>query len=1636
MSYVGVKRVGENKKSHRRKAPKPREKVAEVLTIPRGPPVVVVTAPPDPRQNENQSVVPGPGVNSEALGLDPSVGDRQKSMSDALLYVRPKVDGRQPFRSYAKKGKGLDLEHIRHAPIPNLTPASLLAADPQTRIPLGVLGAGFIPKSIKRPRRQDKAAWRSYRDTIAVKAKELGVPLHLHKRNGFQYLSLSLQQLFQVHKETRLPERNLCALIRPGYPVAGYDDLDMPLVGVTTLDEVYVVRDLVVSAYRAMFCAYFQQIYNRPPRLGRDKEYWFDATILTKISLHPHFIHEAWATLGDYKRFSSGFVAFLTKQRAAGDLYAKQLFYEKKGVYSCIVDQSVKSKNSLLRLAYNRKPWPLASTRRRALKPLSVRVPVERTVGGVETGERGADEELSVPQSEDEALFISLPTYCITCPIGASDLLRVPERHQTANTRRCGGRKKRPVERRNGDKGDDPELLRQIEDCLRVAGENGEVTLGSGKSGMYRVSTADKCLFGKEHKNNGAYVATNQDNTGVKYRCYSQRCSGEMMDLRFRGNKPKANTPSTVHNDVSEPHQQEQARRSQQALVPQPKKQRTSRAQEPIIFFAVDGVLGSFQPNQQFKVRPGSKAQIRRITAAGIQVGVWMTASESWKLEHIKKIASWSKVLTKDNCLEQPSGHRMKPISAQCWEHAPNVRLIDDNPTRIPECDQPLVIQVPSWKPSYGNDGQLKKAVSKALLELTRAQPGAGEKMAEMGNNPNDDLPQVTVAMKYDLANLEQIHLLELSCELQRQGDKLYEAFFGKESGTPTTLYTVFEADMDFREGRLYGRDFEPTRIQGWMSRFLTYRYYHHTYIHNAAPTLILQIYTSCYGANAVPEVFREYATNRSTFFARLRAEEPKLVACTKKQLSTACVKIYHGLKHTSHYKQVFDIDLGDDPLAGGDPVPLLVRLEDEISEMETKLSTHPDYVDMYQDVIKKTGKSRIPRSFIARVWQVPENEIICLLMEYYKKHTSHAPGSLEFDGLKVARLRQGAEYDPDVRVDPVILRKGEAYIKERHPNHFEVKLAEEDLNPTLADYDKFYGPKAINRIRTPLEKAIYFIERDGQVKRARRLEGYGMLPHKTIPGVYVRDAEAKEFIGDALISTGVQAPMNKLTEWFDCFPSARFPLLTRKKIANNIISFTDGFLDINKMVGTQFRTAFTLWEGFEGTPPITDWYYERPMPAMDDPMLRAPLWEKMLRAQMSEEVMSVFEALIGRLCYRLRTFDNWQVMPFLLGDANTGKGTALDIVKQIFPPGSVGVLTATMEKKFGLENLYKKRLVIGPDVPRELRSLLAQTDFQSMVSGEGVSIARKNQVAVNEEDWTAPMLFAANELPNYKDNSGSISRRTVVFEFINLIKTRDTLLKTKILKDEKVNILIRCLVRYMKLREEIGGKDFWKCMPDELQRVQADVKEASNPLAEFLANGSDYYQVLHKKGEITTLTALDTAYGAWMKFSQQKPGEKIGNDRHPIKAAGFVLEQQNLCKVCDQKLSKTNCGGHYNPQNRRKKWVIKDCLLRKLNDDGGELQARRELPPIVWPNGVGRGDKEPTDDAVDSSTPSQPKAKNAQSYMYGINWYADRQQGCTHYFMNKAKKVYGVVNQGDVHRIEKTSLWGHFRASLKKISA
>jgi phage/plasmid-associated DNA primase len=195
-------------------------------------------------------------------------------------------------------------------------------------------------------------------------------------------------------------------------------------------------------------------------------------------------------------------------------------------------------------------------------------------------------------------------------------------------------------------------------------------------------------------------------------------------------------------------------------------------------------------------------------------------------------------------------------------------------------------------------------------------------------------------------------------------------------------------------------------------------------------------------------------------------------------------------------------------------------------------------------------------------------------------------------------------------------------------------------------------------------------------------------------------------------------------------------------------------------------------------------------------------------------------------------------------------------------------------------------------------------------------------------------MVWAGNNFPSdYNDNSGSVSRRLVMALFLNLVNDRDTQLKANIIETELTTVMLRCMFAYREKCAEIGSRDFWKCMPKALRDAQDEVKQESNPLANFLANGSSYYQIIHEELAVTTLVDLSKAYSNYMEFDMKKPKQVLGTDFYPIKAAGFAMNKINMCKNCKKPADRKLCGEHYNHLNRAKRMCILGMRILKNHE-------------------------------------------------------------------------------------------------------
>jgi hypothetical protein len=286
--------------------------------------------------------------------------------------------------------------------------------------------------------------------------------------------------------------------------------------------------------------------------------------------------------------------------------------------------------------------------------------------------------------------------------------------------------------------------------------------------------------------------------------------------------------------------------------------------------------------------------------------------------------------------------------------------------------------------------------------------------------------------------------------------------------------------------------------------------------------------------------------------------------------------------------------------------------------------------------------------------------------------------------------------------------------------------------------------------------------------------------------------------------------------------------------------------------------------------------YYDTPFPhhhffTDEWENVPTPVFNKILRDQkLSVFVRFIFYAFMGRLLYPLREEDNWQVIFFIRGVAQSGKSTIGNIAKSFYKPEDVAVMSSNIEGTFGLDAIADMMLYICFEVTSSWN--LPRADFQSIICGEDISVAGKLKKA-RTVSWSVPGLLLGNELGGelMRDSKGSIGRRLVVADFKNKITQADTELDKK-LRSELPALIYKCFLAYKLLRNNCGTKTIWEILPKYFKVIQKEISIETNPIKEFLMNGDEV--VFHPTLEVprSVFEAKIRSYLAQKKVSMSRP--------------------------------------------------------------------------------------------------------------------------------------------------------------------
>ena len=283
---------------------------------------------------------------------------------------------------------------------------------------------------------------------------------------------------------------------------------------------------------------------------------------------------------------------------------------------------------------------------------------------------------------------------------------------------------------------------------------------------------------------------------------------------------------------------------------------------------------------------------------------------------------------------------------------------------------------------------------------------------------------------------------------------------------------------------------------------------------------------------------------------------------------------------------------------------------------------------------------------------------------------------------------------------------------------------------------------------------------------------------------------------------------------------------------------------------------------------------------------LPTPKIDKILKDQeLSIGVIHWVWVLLGRLLFPVGKHDQWQVMPFFEGIAGSGKSTLLKIIQMFFDPEDVGVITNSFEKEFGAESIYLKKIILGLDIGKKLG--VNQMEWQSWVSGEACTIKRKFKTALTIPAWTAPMVYAGNNIPMWTDNAGSVSRRFIIIEMMKAVRDVDTTLFSEVGKNIAV-ILKKMILAYLSACHTYGNIGIHKVLPKEFLNSANRLRKSTNALYAFV----DSKEVITKNPnneEIVLFQSKESFEAAYQDFCNRK--------KYPFKR----LEPDFVCAVFAQ---------------------------------------------------------------------------------------------------------------------------------------
>jgi len=316
--------------------------------------------------------------------------------------------------------------------------------------------------------------------------------------------------------------------------------------------------------------------------------------------------------------------------------------------------------------------------------------------------------------------------------------------------------------------------------------------------------------------------------------------------------------------------------------------------------------------------------------------------------------------------------------------------------------------------------------------------------------------------------------------------------------------------------------------------------------------------------------------------------------------------------------------------------------------------------------------------------------------------------------------------------------------------------------------------------------------------------------------------------------------------------------------------------------------------------------------------------FDKVISYQLNndQEAIKWYYIFVGRTFFEPFN-DKLQVIFFHKGQANTGKSMMGNIFSAMHRPGSIGTISSNQEQTFGVESFLDKELIIGFDLPENMKETISDDLFKSMATGEAVNVPRKNKKALTISKWSVPQVFISNYYPNYVNKGGSISKRLAIFEFNTPVKNPDSSIEQFIIENELSSIIYKSVKFYYDfLHSENANKTFEDIRPDYFINTNDEFIFHNNKFFQFLTqpdfsdkNGNVYSINMGNYNDSVTLSDINAKFKKWCEFNKHK-FVTVNYENTAFKQLNLKIERLKICKYCKAN-HKKNCCDNYSRNAR-----------------------------------------------------------------------------------------------------------------------